>query len=167
MISFLKELHKMIRAKGILAATVLFGWTALAVLAQRAPDFGGTWIGKTEVPGVGLTEITLVLKKVDKGYSGTIASGNQAVISGSPEIKDVTADGEKLEFVFPLADGTLLFMRLPRRRRQDDRPLGASRRFDRRRRTHQEEVKHPSVRNAVRPPPEHAGAGRISSPKNA
>ncbi|NTV79959.1 MAG: hypothetical protein HGA24_00850 [Candidatus Aminicenantes bacterium] len=81
-------------------------------MAQRAPDLGGTWIGKTEVPGVGLTEITLVLKKVDKGYGGTIASGNQAVISGSPEIKDVTADGEKLEFVFPLADGTLLLMKL-------------------------------------------------------
>jgi len=100
------------KAKGILAAAVVFGWTALAGLAQRAPDLGGTWIGKTEVPGVGLTEITLVLKKVEKGYSGTIASGNQAVISGSPEIKDVTADGEKLEFVFPLADGTLLFMKL-------------------------------------------------------
>ena len=100
------------KAKGILAAAAVFGWTALAGLAQGAPDLGGTWIGKTDVPGVGPTEITLVLKKADKSYSGTIASGNQAVISGSPEIKDLAADGEKLGFVFPLADGTLLFMKL-------------------------------------------------------
>jgi hypothetical protein len=101
----------MIKAKGTLAAA-LFGAITLTGLAQKAPDLGGTWIGKTDVPHAGTIEVTLVLKRTDKGYSGTIASDNQGVINGDPEIRDVTADGEKLSFAFPLADGTLLFMTL-------------------------------------------------------
>jgi hypothetical protein len=101
----------MTKAKGTLAAA-LFGAIALTVLAQNAPDLGGTWVGKTDVPHVGTIEVTLVLKRTDKGYSGTIASDDQGVINGDPEIRDVTAAGEKLSFTFPLADGTLLFMKL-------------------------------------------------------
>ncbi len=102
----------MIKAKGILAAAALLGVMALTGLAQKAPDLGGTWIGPTEVPGVGMNEVTLVLKKAEKGYSGTISSDHQGVISPNSEIRDVMADGEKLSFIFPLADGTLLLMKL-------------------------------------------------------
>jgi len=102
----------MTKAKWILAAAALFGVITLTGFAQKAPDLSGTWIGKTEVPGVGMIDVTLVLKKAEKSYSGTISSDNQGVISPNTVIRDVAIDGEKFSFVFPLADGTLLFMKL-------------------------------------------------------
>jgi len=96
----------------ILTAAAFFGALVLTGLAQKATDLGGTWIGKTDVPHVGTIEIKLVLKRTEKSYSGTIASDSQGVINGDPEIRDTTVEGEKLSFVFPLADGTLLFMKL-------------------------------------------------------
>jgi len=102
----------MTKAKWILAAAALFGVITLTGFAQKAPDLGGTWIGKTEVPGLGMIDVTLVLKKAEKSHGGTISSGHPGVISADTEIKDVTIDGEKLSFVFPLADGVLLMMKL-------------------------------------------------------
>jgi hypothetical protein len=102
----------MIRAKGILGAAALSGAIALTGLAQKAPDFGGTWIGKTEVPGVGMVEVTLVLKKAEKGYAGTISCDREGVVGADTEIKDVMLDGADLSFIFPLADDTLLLMKL-------------------------------------------------------
>ena len=93
-------------------AGAMAGAPAPAVPARAAPNLDGTWSGETAVPGVGAVELTLVLKRAEKSFNGTIASGNQAVINGRPEIRDVTLDGEKLAFVFPLADGTLLLMKL-------------------------------------------------------
>ncbi len=102
----------MTKAYWILAAAALLGMITLTGLAQKAPDLRGTWIGKTEVPGVGMIDVTLVLKKAEKSYTGTISSDNQAVISPNTEIRDVTIDGEKLSYIFPLADGSLLLMKL-------------------------------------------------------
>jgi CubicO group peptidase (beta-lactamase class C family) len=93
-------------------AEAISGAPAPAGPARPAPDLDGTWSGETAVPGVGAVELTLVLKRGEKGFTGTIASGNQAVINGRPEIRDVTVDSEKLAFVFPLADGTPLLMKL-------------------------------------------------------
>jgi hypothetical protein len=84
----------------------------LTGFAQKAPDLSGTWIGRTEVPDVGTIEVTLVLKKAEKSYGGTISSDHQGVISANTEIRDVTIDGEKLSFIFPLADGDLITMKL-------------------------------------------------------
>ena len=102
----------MTKAKWMLAATALLGVIALTGFAQKASDLSATWIGETEVPGVGMIEVTLVLKKAEKSYGGTISSDHPGVISANTEIKDVTIDGEKLSFVFPLADGVLLMMKL-------------------------------------------------------
>jgi len=101
----------MTKAKWILTAAVFLGVFALTGYAQKAPDLGGTWIGKTEVPNVGTDEVTLVLKKVEKNYGGTI-SDNQAVINPNTEIKDVVIDGDKLSFMFNLADGNLITIKL-------------------------------------------------------
>lgn len=101
----------MTKARWILAAAALLGAISLASFAQEAADLSGTWIGKTEVPNTGMDEVTLVLKKAEKSYSGTI-SDNQGVLKADTEIRDVMMDGEKLSFVFPLADGTLLLMKL-------------------------------------------------------
>ncbi len=95
------------KAKWILAAVAFLGVLALNSLAQKAPDLSGTWIGKTEVPDVGTDEVTLVLKKAEKSYAGTV-SDNQGVIIANTEIRDVTIEGEKFSFVFPLADGNFV-----------------------------------------------------------
>jgi hypothetical protein len=101
----------MTKARWILAAAALLGVISLASFAQEAADLSGTWIGKTEVPNTGMDEVTLVLKKAEKSYGGTI-SDNQGVLKADTEIRDVMMDGEKLSFVFPLADGTLFLMKL-------------------------------------------------------
>ncbi|MDH4270393.1 MAG: hypothetical protein OEW18_00290 [Candidatus Aminicenantes bacterium] len=101
----------MTKARRILAAAALLGVITLTGFAQKAPDLCGTWIGKTEVPNVGTIEVTLVLKKAEKRYGGTISSDNQAVINANTEIRDATIDGENLSFIFPLAEGTLLMIK--------------------------------------------------------
>jgi hypothetical protein len=101
----------MARARWILSLMLFFGILAWAGPSLQAPDLSGTWIGKTEVPNVGTDEVTLVLKKAEKSYSGTITD-NQAVINPNTEIKDVAIDGEKLSFIFSLADGNLITIKL-------------------------------------------------------
>jgi CubicO group peptidase (beta-lactamase class C family) len=88
------------------------GAAAPAVTTLQAPDLAGTWIGRTEVPGVGTIEMTMVLEEAEKGSRGTISSSHPGVIRADTEIRDVALDSEKLAFVFPLADGTRLAMEL-------------------------------------------------------
>jgi hypothetical protein len=59
-----------------------------------------------------MIDLTLVLKKAEKSYGGTIASGHPGVIKADAEITDATIDGDKFSFVFPLADDTLMLMKL-------------------------------------------------------
>jgi hypothetical protein len=101
----------MVKTRWILSLVLLFGIFAWAGPSLQAPNLSGTWIGKTEVPNVGTDEVTVVLKKAEKSYSGTITD-NQAVINPNTEIKDVTIDGEKLSFTFNLADGNLITIKL-------------------------------------------------------
>jgi hypothetical protein len=99
------------KGKWILIAAIFLGVLALTGYAQKAEDLSGTWIGKTEVPDIGTDEVTLVLKKVDKDYGGTIVD-NQGVIAANTEIKEVTIIGDKLSFTFNLADGNLITIKL-------------------------------------------------------
>ncbi len=99
------------KGKWILIAATFLGVLALTGYAQKAEDLSGTWIGKTEVPDVGTDEVTLVIKKVDKSYGGTIMD-SQAVIVANTEIKDFTIIGDKVSFTFNLADGNLITIKL-------------------------------------------------------
>jgi len=101
----------MIKVKWMFIAAAFLCVLALAGYAQKAPDLSGIWIGKTEVPDIGTDEVTLVLKKVEKSYGGTI-SDNQAVINANTEIKDVAIDGDKLSFLCSLADGNIIKIKL-------------------------------------------------------
>ena len=101
------------KARWALAAAALLGVTALAGLAQKAPNLNGTWVGKTDIPGVGTVEMTLALKRAEKSYGGTISiDHNETEIQGHTEIRDVTTDGEKFSFVFPLTDDSLVLVKL-------------------------------------------------------
>jgi CubicO group peptidase (beta-lactamase class C family) len=104
--------EKTARLPGTPAAGAMSGAAAPTVPVRQAPDLGGTWVGQTEVPGVGTIDVTLVLKEAEKGSSGMMSSDHQGVIRADTEIRDVERDGEKFSFVLPLADGTLLSMKL-------------------------------------------------------
>ena len=79
--------------------------------AVAAPDFAGTWIGKTDVPDVGADQVTLVIKKTDSGYAATI-SDSAALIADKTEARDVKVDGETISFWFPLASGETVSVQL-------------------------------------------------------
>lgn len=88
----------------------------LAVLAgllayAAAPDITGTWIGTTEVPGAGVAELTLVIKKTPSGYGGTF-SDTLGQVNKDAEITAVKLEGADLTFGFVLADGTPMTARL-------------------------------------------------------
>lgn len=79
--------------------------------AASAPDLAGTWIGKTEVPDQGTDEVTLVLKKDEKGYTGTVVD-TLGLIAKDTEIMDVTVEGNEISFRFPLTDGAMISVKM-------------------------------------------------------
>lgn len=87
-------------------AFILFSTTAAS-----APDLAGTWIGKTEVPDQGPDEVTLVLKKGEKGYTGTVVD-TLGLIAKDTEITDVTLEGNEISFRFPLTDGAMISVKM-------------------------------------------------------
>jgi hypothetical protein len=101
-------MKKVKAALGLLALGLIF---VLSITSAQAIDLSGTWIGKTEVPDMGADEVTLVLKKVENGYSGTI-SDSLNVVAADTEIKDATIENDVLSFTFPLADGAIITMKL-------------------------------------------------------
>jgi hypothetical protein len=93
--------------------TIIILLAAMAGLLAyaTAPDIAGTWIGKTEVPNVGVDELTLVITKTTTGYSGTFSDA-QGVLNKDSEITAVKLEGDELSFDFPLADGTPMVAKL-------------------------------------------------------
>jgi hypothetical protein len=79
--------------------------------AASAPDLAGTWIGKTEVPDQGTDEVTLVLKKDEKGYTGTVVD-TLGLIAKDTEIMDVKVEGNEISFRFPLTDGAMISVKM-------------------------------------------------------
>lgn len=66
-------------------------------------DLSGTWEGKTEVPDMGEDELTLVLKKENGEYSGTV-SDSLGMIE-DVEIEDVEFKDDTLTFNFMVFTG--------------------------------------------------------------
>jgi len=79
--------------------------------AASAPDFAGTWLGKTEVPDQGTDELILVLKKGESGYSGTITDSLGMIVKET-ELKEIKVEDKAISFKFPLVDGTMISVKL-------------------------------------------------------
>jgi len=100
-------------------AAILFALLALGLVAQVAVsaqtpkpvDLTGTWIGKTDVPNQGPDEVTIVFRKIDNVYAGTIVD-SLGMIARDTEMKDVELKGDELTLNFPLVDGTTILCRL-------------------------------------------------------
>jgi len=84
---------------------------ALSAAAAPAPNFAGTWIGRTDVPDVGPDQVTLIVKKVEAGYAATI-SDSAAVIADNTAARDLKVNGETISFWFPLASGETVSVQL-------------------------------------------------------
>jgi hypothetical protein len=85
---------------------------SFAATTTAAPaDITGTWIGKAEIPDVGIDELTMVLKKDKDAYSGTILDAMEMIALGT-EIKVVEFRDDVLTVTFPLADGGIVTSRL-------------------------------------------------------
>jgi aminopeptidase N len=92
-------------------ALVLLAALAGLLAYAAAPDITGTWIGKTEVPNVGVDELTLVIKKTETGFRGAF-SDTLAQVNKDAEITAVKLEGDELTFGFALVDGTAMTARL-------------------------------------------------------
>ena len=98
----------------ILLALLAFGLVAQAAMSGQTPklvDLAGTWIGKTDVPNQGTVEVTMVIRKIDNGYAGTIMD-SLGIIAPDTEMKNIELKGDELTLNFPLADGTTILCRL-------------------------------------------------------
>ncbi|MCX6559232.1 MAG: hypothetical protein NTZ26_01835 [Candidatus Aminicenantes bacterium] len=89
----------------ILAAMILL----VGAILWGAPAAGieGTWLGKAEVPNSGIDELTMVLTKTEKGYTG-ITSDSVGLLAKDTPLSDIKLEGDKLTFKFPLADGAMI-----------------------------------------------------------
>jgi Flp pilus assembly secretin CpaC len=97
-----------VRHRIALAVPVLVA--LLFATAADAAEITGSWVGKTEVPGQGTDQVTMVLKKTSTGaYAGTI-SDSLGQITPDTEIKNISWTNDALTCSFPLADGSNIKM---------------------------------------------------------
>jgi hypothetical protein len=94
------------KTRPALWAFALAGLLALAASAA-APDFVGTWIGKTDVPDQGTDELTLVIVKTATGFEGTFKDA-MGMIAPETKVANAKVDGATMTFNFALTDGTTL-----------------------------------------------------------
>jgi len=84
----------------------------LAILpfsAASATNPSGTWLGTAEIPDYGVDELTLVLKKDDSSYTGTIIDTLGFWPEGS-EIEDVKIESDLLTFSSKIMEGSMLII---------------------------------------------------------
>jgi hypothetical protein len=90
---------------------ILLASLAGLIAYAAAPDITGTWIGKTDVPGAGADDLTLIVKKTSTGFAGTF-NDTLGQVNKDAEISSVKLEGADLSFNFPLVDGTMMIAKL-------------------------------------------------------
>ncbi len=93
-------------ALGFLAA---LGLVVLAAPALPAVDWAGTWTGSIDTQAMGVDTITLVLKKADKTYTGTIED-SLGLVEKNTAITEVKLEGDEISFSFKAVGGSMDFM---------------------------------------------------------
>ena len=74
-------------------------------------DLAGTWNGSMEIPNFGPYEITLVLKKTNSGYIGTVSDDMGHIAEGT-EVENPKIEGNKFSCTFKLAGDSTVYLRL-------------------------------------------------------
>jgi hypothetical protein len=86
----------------------LLGFAVLTATAAPAVDLSGTWTGSVDTGNAGVDELTLVLKKAEKLYKGTI-NDSLGMIDKDFAITDVKMDGADFSFSFKAMGGSMEF----------------------------------------------------------
>jgi len=94
--------------KFALGLVALLGLLVSAVPSSPAVDLTGTWTGSIDTGNMGVDTLTLVLKKADKGYSGTI-NDSLALIEKDTAIAEVRWVGNEFSFSFKAMGGAMEF----------------------------------------------------------
>jgi len=92
----------------IFCLVVLLTLAVLPSPAAPAENLSGTWIGSVDTGGSGIDELTVVLKKAEKSYAGTINDSLGFVEKDAP-IEDVVLNGAVLGFSFKAMGGGMVF----------------------------------------------------------
>lgn len=97
----------------IFLAAMLAVLAACVLAAPRpaAADFSGTWLGKATLPDGSVDEFTLVLKKDQNAYAGTIVDSLKAVPPATP-VQSLEVEGRDIIFTFPWPDGAVIYCKL-------------------------------------------------------
>ena len=66
-------------------------------------DISGTWVGETEVPDMGVDEMTLILEKEEGDYTGIISDSFGML--DETECEDIEFKDSNLSFNFSIDDG--------------------------------------------------------------
>jgi hypothetical protein len=101
----------MISKKAYLRIIVLFGITILSLHAMKAVDLTGIWEGKMHIPNFGPYEMTMVLKKTDSDYEGTVFD-TMGYIAEDTVIQELTVDGNQLSGWFEMTDDSVCYLSL-------------------------------------------------------
>jgi len=83
----------------------------LAAAIASAADLTGTWTGNTDAPDIGTIQVTLILKKAEDGYAGTVSDSASLIAPDTP-VRDLKVEGDSLTCWFNLADGSTVSMQL-------------------------------------------------------
>jgi hypothetical protein len=89
------------------AGLVFWGMISLVAPLAHAADLSGIWLAKFEIPNQGgMDELTLVLKKADKSYTGIISDSLGYIPKDTP-LANVKLVENELSFFFKAMGGTL------------------------------------------------------------
>jgi len=94
--------------KVALVFLIFSGLAVSAVPSSPAVDWSGTWIGSIDTGGMGVDTITLILKKADQIYSGTI-NDSLGLIEKDTVIAEVKLAGNEISFSFKAMGGSMDF----------------------------------------------------------
>jgi hypothetical protein len=89
----------------------------LAGVLAAAPDFTGSWAGKTEISGVGTDDLSLVIQKKEDAqtktvvYAATLADTLGYIAPGT-EAREIKVEGGEMSFQFYIVNGTLISCKL-------------------------------------------------------
>jgi hypothetical protein len=101
----------MLSKRAFLCATVIFGITILSLHAIHTEDLTGTWKGRMHIPNFGKYEMTMVLKKTDSGYEGTV-SDTMGYIADDTILQELKIEGNQLSCWFEMTDDSVCYLNL-------------------------------------------------------
>jgi hypothetical protein len=95
--------------KILLSTVVLTGIAVFSVYPILTEDLSGIWKGKMHIPNFGPYEMTLMLKKVDSGYEGTV-SDTMGYIAEETPVQELQIQDHELSCWFTMTDDSTCYL---------------------------------------------------------